>query len=173
MLTLKFLLKFIQLLNKDATPQALAGGMAMGSIIGITPKGSLHNLVILLIILMIRVNFSAALLAMAVFALFSYLLDPLFNKIGYILLTNPGLQSLWTTLYNTPVVPWTNFNNTLTLGSLVFALAMFVPLYFFLIWGVKKYRERVLVAVQKWKIVQVLKTSKLYSLYQTYKDYTS
>ncbi len=169
MFTVKFILSFIKSLNADASPKQIAGGMALGSILGITPAVSLHNLIVFIVILMIRVNFSAALFAWGAFALFSYILDPVFNKIGYFLLAQtPALQPLWTALYNTPVVPWTKFNNTLTLGSLVFALILFWPLYFFLTWFVTVYRERILTVVSKWKIVQILKASKLYSLYQSY-----
>jgi uncharacterized protein (TIGR03546 family) len=169
MIALKFLLKFIQTLNKDASPQQIAGGMALGAIAGLTPLASLHNLVVLILVLMLRVNISSAILSLGVFSTLAYLLDPLFNKIGYLLLVRvEALKPLWTTFYNTPIVPWTRFNNTLTLGSLVFSLLLFWPLYFFLVWGVKTYRERVLAIVQRWKIVQVLKASKLYHLYQSY-----
>lgn len=169
MFTIKFILSFIKSLNADASPRQIAGGMALGSILGITPAMSLHNLIVFVLILMLRVNFSAALFAWGTFALFSYILDPLFNRIGYFLLTQaPALHPLWTALYNTPVVPWTRFNNTLTLGSLVFALALFWPLYFFLAWFVRIYRERILTVVNKFKVVQMLKASKLYGLYQSY-----
>lgn len=169
MLTLKFILKFINLLNKEASPRALAGGMALGAILGITPFASLHNILIFILILMIRVNISAAILSWGVFALFSWFFDPFFNKVGYYLLVKtPALKPLWTTLYNTPIVPWTNFNNTLTLGSLVAALILFWPLYFILVWAVKRYRENILTTINKFKIVQVLKASKLFGLYQSY-----
>lgn len=169
MFTIKFILSFIKSLNADASPRQIAGGMALGSILGITPAMSLHNLIVFVVILMIRVNFSAALFAWGAFALISYILDPLFNRIGYALLVQvPALQPLWTALYNTPAVPWTGFNNTLTLGSLVFALLFFWPLYFFLTWFVTVYRERIMSVVAKWKIVQILKASKLFGLYQSF-----
>jgi uncharacterized protein (TIGR03546 family) len=169
MLTLKLVLKLLNILNKDASPRAIAGGMALGSIIGITPALSLHNLLVLILIFMVRVNVTSAFFSWGVFAIFSWFFDPLFNKIGYLLLVYAtSLKPLWTALYNTPVVPWTKFNNTLTLGSLVFALAFFWPLYFFLVWGVKQYREKFMARVARLKIVQVLKASKLYSLYQSY-----
>ena len=169
MLILKFVLKFIRILNKDASPQQIAGGIALGSIIGITPFSSLHNLAVLVLILMVRVNISSALLGVLVFTAFAYVLDPLFNSVGYYLLVDASfLRPLWTALYNMPVVPWTKFNNTLTLGSLVCALVLFWPLYFFLVWAVVNYREKVMVSIQKWKIVTMLKGSKLYSLYTSY-----
>ena len=169
MLILKFVLKFIRILNKDASPQQIAGGIALGSIIGITPLTSLHNLVVLVLILMVRVNISSALLGVLVFTAFAYVLDPLFNSVGYYLLVDAAfLQPLWTVLYNMPVVPWTKFNNTLTLGSLACALLVFWPLYFLLVWAVVNYRERLMAGTQKWKIVTMLKSSKLYNMYSSY-----
>jgi uncharacterized protein (TIGR03546 family) len=168
MITIKLILKLINILNKDATPQQIAGGMALGSIAGITPTASLHNLLVLVLVLMLRVNISSAILSWGLFSVVAYGLDPLANKVGYALLTAPSLQGLWTALYNTPVVPWTKFNNTLTLGSLVVALVLFWPLYFALAWAIAKYREHFLTWVNKLKLVQTLKASKLFMLYQSY-----
>ncbi len=169
MITIKLILKLINILNKDASPRQIAGGMALGAIAGLTPTASLHNVVVLVLVLMLKVNVTSAVFAWGLFSLFAYALDPLFNQVGYSLLTGvPALTPLWTALYNTPIVPWTRFNNTLVLGSLVCALAAFWPLYFLLAWAVAKYREKVLVWVNKLKIVQVLKASKLFALYRSY-----
>jgi uncharacterized protein (TIGR03546 family) len=168
MLTLKLLAKLLNILNKDATPAQIAGGMALGFVAGLTPTANLHNLVILILVLMIRVNISSAILAWGFFSAIAYLLDPVSNKIGYALLTAPALSGLWTALYNTPVVPWTNFNNTLVLGSLVLALLLCVPVYFLIKRGVINYRERIMARIQKWKIMQILKASKFYNLYRMY-----
>jgi uncharacterized protein (TIGR03546 family) len=169
MFFLQQLFRLINILNKDATPPAIAGGMALGAVMGITPLLSLHNFVIFIVILMIRVNVTAALFSMGIFTLISYMLDPLFNSIGYALLVEAeGLTPFWTRLYNTPFVPWTQFNNTLTLGSLVFSVAAFWPLYFLLKWGVVKYRSRVMVYLQNTKVVKAIKASKIYMLYSLY-----
>ncbi len=166
MLILKFVLKFVAILNKDATPKAIAGGMALGAIMGITPAGSLHNLVVLFLLMMLRVNFSAGLVGAAVFKLFSYLFDPLFNRLGYWLLVDvKPLQPLWERIYNTPVLPWFKLNNTLTLGSLVVSIVLFYPLYRLLIVGVVQYRQKLMTRIAKWRIVTLLKASSLYRLY--------
>ena len=169
MLIIKFVLKFLKILNRDATPQQIAGGIALGSIAGITPLANLHNLGVLFLVIIIRVNMSSALLGLALFSAIGYLLDPLSNRIGYALLVEAEfLAPFWTLLYNTPVVPWTAFNDTLVLGSLVVSLVLFAPIYFLLVWAVRKYREKLMAAVTKWKIVTILKSSKLYGLYQTF-----
>jgi hypothetical protein len=46
-----------------------------------------------------------------------FLLDPLFDWFGASLLAG-SLRHSGPPLYNTPLVPYTNFNNTVVLGSL-------------------------------------------------------
>ena len=68
---------------------------------------------------------------MAIFA-FSWIgmvIDPVSHQIGQYLLTHQSLQSFWTTLYDTPLVPWTAFNNTVVLGSFVLGLTLLYPAY--------------------------------------------
>jgi uncharacterized protein (TIGR03546 family) len=168
MLAVKFILKFIRILNKDASPGSIAAGLALGLVWGLLPKFGIMGVAVMTLALVLTVNFSAALVSAAAFTVVAWAGDPLFNKIGYALLTTAPLKGLWTALYNTPVVPWTRFNNTLVMGSLATGLVLMVPAFFAFRWGVVKYRERVLAAVQKWKIVQVLKASKLYGLYSEY-----
>ena len=166
MLILKIIAGFLQALNAKATPRALAGGFALGAVIGLTPKGSLHNAIVLLLIFLLPVNKSASIVSGLLLAVIAPLGDPLFNAVGHSLLTSSALRGVWTALYNTPVVPWTRFNNTLVLGSLLISLLLFVPLFLAAVWGVKKYRERVVAVASKWKIVHLIKVSKLYALYE-------
>ncbi len=170
MIALKFLMKFISILNKDATPRQVAGGMTLGFIAGITPVISLHNLVVLFLVIVLRVNITSAILALAVFSLVSPLFDPLSNAIGYFLLTGiPALTPFWTALYNMPVIAWSRFNNTLTLGSLVLAIILAWPVYMVLGWAVVSYREKVMARIQKWRIVTIINSSSLVNMYRRFK----
>lgn len=166
MLALKILASFFKALNEKASPRAIAGGLALGAVIGLTPKGSFHNAVVVMLIFLLPVNKSASLVSAGLFTLCSYLGDPLFNALGEALLTAPALSPLWTSLYNTPVVPWTRFNNTLVLGSLLFSLLIFYPLFLVTARFVVAYREKVVATASKWKIVQLLRVSKIYALYE-------
>lgn len=168
MLIAKMIIKLINILNKDASPREIAGGMALGFIAGMTPLLSLHNLVVLFLLVVLRVNITAGIFAVGVFSGVAYLFDPLSNKIGYLLLTLPGLKGVWTALYNLPVINWSRFNNTLTLGSLVLSLALFYPVLLALRWAVVKYREKVMATIQKSRIVAIWKGSTLYGIYSRF-----
>ena len=134
-------------LHSDDTPGQVGAGLALGAILGLTPLLNLHNVVVLIFIIMLRVSFSGALLGWLLFTPLGFAFDPLFDALGHrLLLETPALTGMWTTLYNTPVVPLTNFNNTVVLGSLVVALALFLPLNALGRFGVRRYRA----AVQVW-----------------------
>jgi len=134
-------------LHSDDTPGQVGAGLALGAILGLTPLLNLHNVVVLILIIMLRVSFSGALLGWLLFTPLGFAFDPLFDALGHrLLLETPALTGVWTTLYNTPVVPLTNFNNTVVLGSLAVALALFLPLNALGRFGVRRYRA----AVQTW-----------------------
>ena len=133
--------RFIKALNSDIAPEQIGLGIAFAMIIGLTPLWSLHNLLVLLLVMILRVNGAAVLAGVALFSLIGYILDPLFNQLGYLLLSLDALNGLWVTLYNSTLWRIENFNNTIVMGSLIFSIVMFVPIYLGSIKFVEKYRN--------------------------------
>jgi uncharacterized protein (TIGR03546 family) len=167
MFWLKLIANFIKILREGQTPTQVAGGFALGSILGLSPMLTLQGLVVWLVILILDVNLSAATLALLVFSLIAFIFDPPFHHLGYFLLVNiDGLKGLWTTLYNAPIAPLTRFNNTVVIGSFVCAVILF-PLFYF---GMKKfvvaYRTTVGARIEKMKIYQVVSRSWIVQTYQ-------
>jgi uncharacterized protein (TIGR03546 family) len=165
----KLLQSLVQALHSEGTPGQLAAGIALGSILGLTPLVSLHNAVVFGLIVLLNVSFPGAMLGWALFVPVGFLLDPVFDWIGHTLLFTPSLTPVWTSLYNMPVVPLTNFNNTVTLGSLVFSLAFFVPLYFAARWAVTRYRATIGERVRQSKWYRALTASKVYNIYRLFR----
>ena len=171
MFLIKLLSKFVKVLRSAESPNQIAWGFALGVILGLTPLWSLHNLVVIALIICLRVNISAAMLAFVIFSFFSWLLDPLFHAVGFgVLVQIPFLQPVWTVLYNLSVAPFTRFNNTVVMGSLLCSLVLMIPNYFLFKAFVIRYRESWSVTIQKWKIVQILKGSKIVRFYLKIKD---
>lgn len=172
MFWLKLIRDFIKILREGQTPAQVAGGFALGSILGLSPMLTLQGVVVWLVILILNVNLSAALVALTVFSLVAFLLDPVFHWFGFQVLVNiDSLQSLWTSLYNAPIAPLTRFNNTVVLGSFLCAILLFIPIYF----GMKKfvvaYRSTVGVRMEKLKAYQILKRSSLVQWYEKLRDF--
>jgi len=92
-LILKYIAKLLKALASEASPSQIAGGMILGMIIGLTPITSFHNLIIVVLILILRVNIGMALLSFLVFSGVAYLADPLFHRFGIWLLELEGMQA--------------------------------------------------------------------------------
>jgi len=166
------LLKLIQslfgALHSEGTPGQLAAGIVLGSFLGLTPLINIHNAVIFALLLLLNVSFAGGMLGWALFVPIGFLLDPLFDWIGHALLLAPSLRTTWTSLYNMPIMPLTNFNNTVVLGSVVFALVFAIPLFFALRWAVARYRETVGARVRASKFYRALTASKVYNVYKMF-----
>ena len=169
MLLLKMVQKLVQALNSEGTPFQVAAGVAMGAALGLTPLVNVHNAVIALVALMLNISLAGFFLGWTLLLPFGFVLDPLFDRIGSALLAAPSLQGLWTDLYNMPIVPYTNFNNSIVLGSVVFWLVMFVPILLAAKYGVTRYRERVYARLVKTRFFSAVKASKVYQTYRLFR----
>jgi len=168
MFIIKLVRKLLKSLTSQESPSQLAWGFALGMILGLTPFMNIHNAIVLVLIILLKVNIGSALLSFLIFSGFAYIFDPLFHSLGYYLLTKVEfLQGLWSSMYDIPVLVFAQYNNTVVLGSLISALVIFVPVYF----GFKKfvgvYRNKIDPYIQKLKIVKMLKATKLYKVFST------
>jgi uncharacterized protein (TIGR03546 family) len=163
------IVSLIKLIHSDRDPRQISLGLAFGLIPGFTPLTSPHNLLVLLLLLFLRANISAALLSWGFFSIWAFALDPLFHRLGLFLLIDVGaLVGLWTALYNAPLMPFTRFNNSVVLGSLIVSLILFYPVYSAGRLMIVKYRETFMEHFNRWKVIQVLKASSLYRWYTRY-----
>jgi len=94
MFTWKILNRLYKLLSGEISPKQIAGGIAFGMIVGLTPTCSLHNLLVILLICIIRVNVSAFIFSAVVFGLLSFLIDPAAHLLGYLLLVQMEFRAV-------------------------------------------------------------------------------
>ena len=170
MLTLlKLIQSIIKTLHSEGTPGQVAAGMALGAALGLTPLVNVHNLLVFSAIVLLNVSFGGGMLGWALFVPLGFLLDPVFDRIGAGLLHAPSLRPLWTSMYNTPLVPYTNFNNTVVLGSVVAWLVLAVPIFFGARWGVARYRATVGERVRQLKFYKAVTASQVYNWYKLFR----
>src|SRR5687767_5735727 len=98
MLTLiKLLRSLFNTLHSDGSPSQLALGIALGAALGLTPIANAHNLIVVLLLAVLNVSFAAGMLAWAVFVPIGFMFDPIFDRVGRLLLVDtPSLRPLWT-----------------------------------------------------------------------------
>ena len=163
MLTL--LAKLFSALNSESSIRQIALAIVLGFIVGLSPLLTLHNVVILFLVLFIRVHLGSFILSVGFFSGLSYLLSPMIVTVGESLLTSNSLNSLFTMLYQLTLFKLAHWHNTYTLGAFVLGALLAIPLYFFSKIIITKYRQHIMAFFEKFRIVKALKASKFYRLY--------
>ena len=164
----KLIGNILSILNSEENPNQIAAGFAYGALLGLLPMGLMPALLGLLTFI-ININLGVVALATALYKILSYILDPVSGQIGYAVLKTPALFPFWTKLYNTPFVPYTKFNNTIVMGSLVLGLVLFVPNFFLGKKLVALYRTRLREKIVNLNIMKVFKATSVYKYYEMYR----
>ncbi|TWI68613.1 uncharacterized protein (TIGR03546 family) [Desulfobotulus alkaliphilus] len=164
---IKPLASFLKILNSEASPGQISLALCFSMVAGFTPFFGLLTLCLLFLVLVLKVNLSAFFLGWGLFTALAFLLDPLFHGAGFWLLSHPGIEGFWTSLYNMPVLRLIRFNNTVFMGSFVISLLLFIPLFFMLQFLIKKYRSQFMGWIQKTRIAQIIKGTKIFMAYKS------
>ncbi len=163
MLTL--LVKLFNALNSESSSRQIALAISLGFIVGLSPFFTLHNILLLLIVLFIRVHIGSFILSVGFFSGLSYLLSGIIVQLGEYLLTNDDLTGFFTKLYQLDLFKLAHYHHTYTLGAIVLGLLLALPLYFLSNTLIQKYRIHIKAFFEKLRIVKALKASKFYRLY--------
>ena len=167
---LKFLQSLLKTLHSDGTPGQIAGGIALGACLGLTPLMNLHNAVIVVLLCIINVSFAAGLLGMAIFVPIGFILDPIFDRLGHWVLTDiSALRPFFAWIDNQPGLAYSNLTNTVVLGSLVGWLLLFLPIFAAAHYGVIHYRKTFGDWFMKTRIYHALGATKILDVYSWFR----
>ncbi len=171
MFVLQFISKFLKVLRSGESPGLIAGGFTMGFLIGLSPFLTLQNVLILFIAILTKINLASLFFAIFIFSFVAFVFDPVFHNLGYYLLAQlDSLYPTWTTIFNMPVAPFTRFNNTVVMGSLLCGLLLAFPVYLFSRSGIVRYRENWAPKFENSKFVKAVKGSTLFKWYIRVRD---
>lgn len=167
MLTL--LAKLLNVLNSDAAPSQIALAVAFAMLAGINSLFSFIGLITLFFVFVLRVNLSAFIALFAVFSLVAVIFSTPLVNLGDSVLSIVSMQATYTELYNQYWFRIFELNNTLVMGAAVGSVILFIPLFLLSYFIVIKYRQALMAFVNRFKVVQTLKASKFYNIYQAVK----
>ena len=153
---ISFVAKLLKALNVNTNPGEIAHGIACGFLLGLMPKSSLLWYLIFIFVLFIKINKPAYLIMIVLGSSVAVLLDPLFDSVGYAVLTVPSLYGFYARLIDIPFVYFTRFNNTVVMGSLVCGIILYVPVYVIARILVKLWRRYGVPAMRHSKIIKIV-----------------
>ena len=146
----------VDALTADASPRRLAAGFALGMLAGLVPKGNLTAAALLAAIAALKVNLAAVAASTLLFSFLGFWLDPWSDRLGDWALCHDAMQPIWTWMANAPILPWTAFNNTVVLGSLIIGLALVYPIYRLASWPAIRYLPCIQERIERFRIVRLL-----------------
>lgn len=150
------IINFIKSLNSNCKPAQIAHSFCIGLILGFMPKDNLLWYMILIFFAFVRINKCGYYIMILIGSLTAFLLDPVFDRIGYAVLTFQPLESTFAWLLEVPFVGFTKFNNTIVTGSLIFGLIAYIPFFVLMFFLVKVWRSRIAPVINDSKILKTI-----------------
>jgi len=153
---IKAIAKLIYALNSNMKKTQIAEGIAWGMLLGLVPAGNFFWVILLLFSFFFNHHHGIKLAFMAMFVLLSPFYVLLIDQLGWEILHIEALQPIYTTMYNMPFVPFTNFNNTLVAGGLAAGIVLFFPVYFLFLPIIVFYRNKISPKIRNLKVLKVI-----------------
>ena len=151
---ISYIVKLLKSLNTNSHPGEIAHAVAIGMLLGFMPKTNVLWYLLFVFFLFVRVNKGAFLLTMPVASLLTRFFDPLFDSIGYVVLTFSPLKPVYAALLDIPFVAFTKFNNTIVAGSITFSLILYIPVYIVIRIFTKSWRMHLAPTLARSKLMQ-------------------
>ncbi len=150
-----------QSLTVNDSPRQVAWGFTLGMLIGLTPKGNLLAIMLTLLLLGLRTNKSAGLLAAGIFSSVGIFFDGFAHRIGSWILTWEAAQPLHHWLYESLLGPWLGINNTVVVGQLLIGLYLAYPAYWFAYQFAGKIQPRLNRWLLRYRVIRWLRGAEL------------
>ena len=162
--------KLILALNGNVKKSQIASGIAWGTLLGLIPAGNFFWIVIFIVSFFFRHNHGSKLFGMALVKIFFPLITMLVFRINpelhltdalgwFILKEIDILQPIFTSMYNMPFVPFTNYNNTLVMGGIAGGLILWLPVFFISMLLIPVYRNHIASRIRNNKLVKLVAKS--------------
>ncbi|MCX7905649.1 MAG: TIGR03546 family protein [Elusimicrobiales bacterium] len=161
-----FLLRnFLNGILKEKNPYSVGLAFAFGFVLGIIPKNNLTAHLLFVFAFIFKTNIPFFFIATILFSSFSFITDRITDPLGYFILNLDYLSSFFSWMYNAPIIPWTDFNNTVVCGGMILGLFMFLPIYFCFKKLAEKYLIEVGLKLSHSRIVKILKLGWFFEWY--------
>jgi len=149
--------KILAILKSDLSPSQIALAFALGVFAGLPPMG-LHVLIPSTLALLFRCSFRSFLISMGLFKLISLATAPVSFALGkWLLDTQRGMDAFWRWLFHLPVIAPMGYPRYLLFGALVLAMFVAIPVFFFVKFLVRRYRDSFASWVSGWPVSRWLK----------------
>lgn len=138
-----YLAKLINALNANVKPSQISNAVCLGLLLGFVPKSNALWYLLFVFFCFVRVHKATYLSFTLIGTIIAPPFDWFFDKVGFAILTYEPCNKYFAFLLDVPFVAFTKFNNTIVMGSLATALALYIPLCILLYFFIKLWRKTI------------------------------
>lgn len=161
----------LKLLHSEGSDRKIALAIVLGFFISASPLLSLQGLLCSFLAIFFRIQFGAFLFSWLMFSILFIPLAPVFDGLGFALLSQESLHSIYTIAQKNTLFASTRFYNTIVLGGLVFTSVFAVPLYFCTRLVLRLYRDTIVTKLKETKLYHILKATVFFKVVGFYEKY--
>ncbi len=166
---ISLIVKLLKGLNDNSHPGEIAHAASCGILLGFLPKDNLLWYIVFILFLFLRINKGALFLMILVGSALALFLDPLFDTIGYAILTIEAIAPFIALFLNIPLMAYTKINNSVVFGSLLFSIIVYAPVYLLARGFVIVWRKKIAAKIANNKIVKgFMKLPIISTIYKAY-----
>lgn len=140
---ISWIAKVFVAINSNKRTAEIALAISFAFILALIPKGNLLWISLFVLTFFLKLNQAVEMVFIIIFTFTLKILDIFLDKIGYAILTIPGLENFFTKLFNNPFFYLSKYYNSLVMGGLIVGLIMAFPIYFLSKYLVDVYRDKV------------------------------
>jgi len=158
MLTIFLIIKkLVKFLNSKESVENISYSLTLALIYSITP----FNYIVHPLILVILIGFNGNLFIFFIMTPILSMITPMImneiHAIGNMILSNGTLTPLFQRMSEIPILSYTNWNNTVSMGAYISSIILAYPIYKFYNFSLKKYRHIVIEKMKKSKLIHLIK----------------
>ena len=149
--------KIFNFLNANESVENLSLSLTISFIFSLIP----FNIIIHPLLIISLILFNGNLLVFLFVTPFLSLITPVsyeeLHVIGNSILTIESAQELFNLISTFPIITFTNWNNTVTLGAYFVSIILFIPLFYIYSFFIKMYRNTILKSIENSKFLKIYK----------------
>lgn len=158
MLSLLLIIKnILKYLNSNETIENLAYCLTLALAFAFIPFNGLFHPILFLCLIIFNGNLLVFLFVTPILKLIAPVSLILFHNLGDQILTFSSLQGVFEFISNIPILIFSNWNNTITMGGYITFIIFGFPIYLIFKTIIKSYRTKVLPTMKKFKIFKLIK----------------
>ena len=158
--------KLIKFLNSNETVENIAFSLTIALMMSLIPYNWVFHPIAFLILIAFNGNLFIFLFMTPILNWITPIIYTELHRLGTFILTNQSMTSTFESISNIPILIYTNWNNTVSMGGYVSVLIGSYPIYIFYKVAIKKYREILLPKIKKSKLIHLLKIPSLISIFK-------